>query len=571
MEERWSNLLDDRRLKFNMAVALEALKICETLEGILKATFGPNGLDVMLNSSSGNILITNNGALVLRSLNLENLIGRAIVDKVVSFCSISGDGTTSFVLLLTSILREIVALTGMEAKSNGMEISSHQRQSLVALSRAFYKLEFTLLQDVVVPVLDEIAVKTDLVVEDFSLIKQRIIRLIVTTLNGKFTETVVSHFSELLYEFMIKAWNLSVTSLKDIVLHMIDEFPQICIEVPGVPVLSSQVKPGILIPRAFATEQEGVSTTLQNFMFVVMNCSLDFSGPETSSSIRISDNASLDASIQWKRNQVKKVINVFQDHNIKLILSSETMSDLVLHFCRQHGIAVVCMIPKECADYICKCTGVLAIDSLESDNFPELFVGKGILCGLYKVGHHKFVQLQLDPSNLKLIPHHILLCSPAQGLCKQYYIALHHALKCIKMSFSEDGKQLHFLPGAGAPELAMSFSLKTFVQSVTNSDLLLVLGILSNALQTIPRLLHQNSFSMSHQKGNFMYCLNEIERSWKQERVLFGIDSKTGKPVDPLSVEIYEPFSGKYLLLQSLLQCLSQLLRAEKFVGVKKV
>lgn len=571
MEERWSNLLDDRRLKFNMAVALEALKICETLEGILKATFGPNGLDVMLNSSSGNILITNNGALVLRSLNLENLIGRAIVDKVVSFCSISGDGTTSFVLLLTSILREVVALTGIEAKSSGMEISSHQRQSLVALSRAFYKVEFTLLQDIVVPVLDEIAVKTDLEVEDFSLIEQRIIRLIVTTLNGKFPETVVSHFAEHLYELMIKAWNLSVMSLKDIVLHMIDEFPQICIEVPGMPVLSSQVKPGILIPRAFATEQEGESTTLQNFMFVVMNCSLDFSGPETSSSIRISDNASLDASIQWKRNQVKKVINMFQGHNIKLILSSESMSDLVLHFCRQYGIAVVCMIPKECTDYICKCTGVLAIDSLESDNLPELFVGKGISCGLYKVGHHKFVQLQLDQSNLKLIPHHILLCSPAQGLCKQYYIALHHALKCIKMSFSEDGKQLHFLPGAGAPELAMSFSLKAFAQSVTDSDLLLVLGILSNALQTIPRLLHQNSFSMSHQKGNFMYYLNEIERSWKQERVLLGIDSKTGKAVDPLNLEIYEPFSGKYFLLQSLLQCLSQLLRTEKFIGVQNI
>ena len=138
------------------------------------------------------------------------------------------------------------------------------------------------------------------------------------------------------------------------------------------------------------------------------------------------------------------------------------------------------------------------------------------------------------------------------------------------MSFSKDGKKLLFLPGAGACELAMDFSLKAFSNSVTNSHLLLVLKILSKALQTIPKMLHQNSFSLSHQNSNFMLCLNEVERSWKQDGKLLGIDGKTGKPVDPYNAEIYEPFQGKFLFLQSLLQCLSQLLRTEKFIGVQK-
>jgi len=261
---------------------------------------------------------------------------------------------------------------------------------------------------------------------------------------------------------------------------------------------------------------------------------------------------------------------MFADQNVRLILSSQSVSDLVLHFCRQYDIAVVSMMPQEYADYICKCAGVLAIDSLDGDNLSELFLVKGISCGLHTVGHHKFVHLQFDSLNCKFIPHSILLCSPAQGLCKQYYLALHHALKCVKMSLSEDEKRLLFLPGAGACELAMSFSLKAFSKSVTDSHLLLVLEILGKALQTIPKMLHQNSFSLSHQKDNFMFCLNEIERSWKQDRKLLGIDAKTGKPVDPFNLEIYEPFQGKFLLLQSLLQYLSQLLRTEKLIGVQK-
>lgn len=553
-----------------MAVALEALKICETLEGILKPSFGPNGLDVLLNSSSGNILITNNGAVILKSLNLDNLIGRTIVDKIISYCCISGDGGTSFLLLLTTVLREVVGLTGIRAKDNGMDFSSHQRQSLVAISRAFHEFESSLLEVVLVPVLDKIAVKTDIELKYFSLIKQRIVRLFVTSLNGKFPISTVSHFAELLCELMTKTWNSSEMSLKDSLLHLIDEFPHICIEVPGLPVLSSQIKAGILIPRGFATEQEGVPTNLDDFMFVVMNCSLDTSEPETSSSIRIRKNVSFDASIQWKRKQVQKAIIMFADQNVRLILSSQSVSDLVSHFCRQYDIAVVSMMPQEYADYICKCAGVLAIDSLDGDNLSELFLVKGISCGLHTVGHHKFVHLQFDSLNCKFIPHSILLCSPAQGLCKQYYLALHHALKCVKMSLSEDEKRLLFLPGAGACELAMSFSLKAFSKSVTDSHLLLVLEILGKALQTIPKMLHQNSFSLSHQKDNFMFCLNEIERSWKQDRKLLGIDAKTGKPVDPFNVEIYEPFQGKFLLLQSLLQCLSQLLRTEKLIGVQK-
>lgn len=553
-----------------MAVALEALKICETLEGILKPSFGPNGLDVLLNSSSGNILITNHGAVILKSLNLDNLIGRTIVDKIISYCCISGDGGTSFLLLLTTVLREVVGLTGIRAKDNGMDFSSHQRQSLVAISRAFHEFESSLLEVVLVPVLDKIAVKTDIELKYFSLIKQRIVRLFVTSLNGKFPISTVSHFAELLCELMTKTWNSSEMSLKDSLLHLIDEFPHICIEVPGLPVLSSQIKAGILIPRGFATEQEGVPTNLDDFMFVVMNCSLDTSEPETSSSIRIRKNVSFDASIQWKRKQVQKAIVMFADQNVRLILSSQSVSDLVLHFCRQYDIAVVSMMPQEYADYICKCAGVLAIDSLDGDNLSELFLVKGISCGLHTVGHHKFVHLQFDSLNCKFIPHSILLCSPAQGLCKQYYLALHHALKCVKMSLSEDEKRLLFLPGAGACELAMSFSLKAFSKSVTDSHLLLVLEILGKALQTIPKMLHQNSFSLSHQKDNFMFCLNEIERSWKQDRKLLGIDAKTGKPVDPFNLEIYEPFQGKFLLLQSLLQYLSQLLRTEKLIGVQK-
>lgn len=566
------HIIIDRCFIFNMAVAKEALKICESLEGILKKTFGPNGLDVMLNSSSGNILITNNGALILKSLSLDNHIGRTVVDGVVSLSSITGDGSTSFILLLTALLRETMQCTGISGRSSKAVMSSNQRQSLLALSRAFIQFESTtLIDEVVVPCLRTITITTDLQDEDLSTIKQKINRLIYSTMNGKFPVNTVFPFAEILSDLIIKTWKSPVLSLRESVLHVIDEFPQICIEVPSLPISFSQVKQGILIPRQFAFDVEEIFTTLQNFKFIVLNRSLDISEPQVPSSIRINDQSSFDMSFQWKRNQVQRLITMFQQHGIRLILSSENVSDLVLHFCRQTGIAVVSMIPVEYTEYICKCTGVLPVHNIDSNDLDEVFLGTSLSCGTQRVGHQKFVCMHVDPRNLQFSPHYLILCSPAQGLCKQYYIALHNALKCVKMSFSEDGNCLTFLPGCGAAEFAMSFSLKLHSLNVVDLNMSQALEILSKALQTIPHTLHQNSFSISHQKENFMHRLHEVEKSWKSNGIVLGVNSKTGKAVDAGKLEVYEPFSGKYLLIQSVLQCLSQLLRTEKFLGVKKL
>ena len=548
-----------------MAAAREALQVCETLEAILKRTFGPNGVDVLLNSTSGEILITNNGALILRSLNLERRIGQTIVEKVVSYCSITGDGSTSFILLLTALLRSIYTHIGVRETIRVKEISPTLRESFLSLSKGFFKLE-SQLEEVIGPVFDKIAINMDVKDGNISLIRPSIKRLIFTALDGTFPGSIVNQFAELLSELVTRICNSS-KSLRDSFLQMIDGFSQICLEVPGVPVSSSQITQGVVIPREFATELENIPSPA--YKFVILNCSFDYSGPVGSSTVKIWDQVSLDACLQWKRKQLQKLISSFQEIKVRLILSSENIPDLALHFCRQHNIAVVNMIPPEFTQYISKCSGIIPIENLDSDSLDDHFIGTGIFCGVQKVGQKKFVHLEVKPSSPNFIPHSLLLCSPMQGICKQCFIALHNALKCVKMCFSKDGKKLCFVPGSGAAEFALSFNLKSLAAKMEDSNMLPAINLLSGALQAIPAALHQNSFSMQNQKENFVYCLNEMERSLKNDNQLLGINSNTGKPVDPYKLAIFEPLFGKYLLLQSVLQCLSQLLRIDKFVSAK--
>ena len=562
--------------RVNMAVAFEALQVCESLDGILKSTFGPNGLDIMLKSSSGDILVTNNGSLILRSLNLGHPVGRSIVEKILSHASVTGDGASSFLLMLTTMLREVLRHIGIKrTATGGPGSSSTQQKSFLFLSQAFLKLDSTLLDDVVLPVLNNVAVKKEINpnFQDFHSIRENIKSLIYTALNGKFQIGAVCHFGTLLCDMITNTWTQSVLTLKETVLRVIDEFPQICLEVPGVPVSLSHIKRGILIPRQFATEMEGVPETCKNFSFVVASSSFDFSGPETATLFQITNVYSIDLTHKWRRSHVERIISLlYKLGNVKLILSSENLSDLVLHFCRQYNIAAVSMIPLEHVSYICRYAGILPISDtdFENETVPECFLGKGDTCRYHPVAQQNFVHLQIKPAKYHFNPHSLVLASPAQSLCKQNFIALHNALKCVKMSFSQDGREMLLLPGGGSAEFAVSFSLKAYAQRVIDPHLSLCIDIFSAALQSIPRILHDNSFSSCGQKGNFIYCISEVERSWKDSSVLLGIDCKTGKPLK-IKQGIYEPLLGKYMLLHSILQCLSQLLKTEKLLGVKVV
>lgn len=156
-----------------MVVVEEVLKVCEILEKILKGIFGLNGYDVMLNLFLGEIFIINNGVLILRLLNLENFIGWIIVNKIVFFFLIFGDGVILFVLFLLLILWEVVFIIGMRDNFDFIEILLiYWGKILVVLFWVFYKFELSLFEyEVVVLVLNGIVVIIDFEVGDFLFIK----------------------------------------------------------------------------------------------------------------------------------------------------------------------------------------------------------------------------------------------------------------------------------------------------------------------------------------------------------------------------------------------------------------
>ncbi|RKO93463.1 hypothetical protein BDK51DRAFT_35863 [Blyttiomyces helicus] len=74
---------------------------------MIRTTLGPRGMDKLIVESKGSVTISNDGATILRLLDVVHPAGKALVDISRAQDAEVGDGTTSVALFAAELLREI--------------------------------------------------------------------------------------------------------------------------------------------------------------------------------------------------------------------------------------------------------------------------------------------------------------------------------------------------------------------------------------------------------------------------------------------------------------------------------
>ena len=95
------------------------------IANVVKTSLGPEGLDKMLVDDVGDITITNDGATILRQLDIEHPAARILVDLADLQDQEVGDGTTSVVIIAAELLKRAIEL--MKQKIHATTIISGYR------------------------------------------------------------------------------------------------------------------------------------------------------------------------------------------------------------------------------------------------------------------------------------------------------------------------------------------------------------------------------------------------------------------------------------------------------------
>lgn len=76
-----------------------------SIANIVKSSLGPVGLDKMLVDDIGDVTITNDGATILKLLEVEHPAARVLVELAQLQDEEVGDGTTSVVIIAAELLK----------------------------------------------------------------------------------------------------------------------------------------------------------------------------------------------------------------------------------------------------------------------------------------------------------------------------------------------------------------------------------------------------------------------------------------------------------------------------------
>ena len=76
----------------------------------VRSTLGPKGMSKMLVDSMGDVTITNDGAEILKNLDIENIAANMMVNVAKSIDDDIGDGTTSAVIFSAALLKNALEL-----------------------------------------------------------------------------------------------------------------------------------------------------------------------------------------------------------------------------------------------------------------------------------------------------------------------------------------------------------------------------------------------------------------------------------------------------------------------------
>ena len=528
----------------------------ETVQ-VIKDSFGPNGLDVLLSTTSGTLMMTNDGFQVLKSLSQGNPVGKLIFQGLELFYKNTGDFSKKFILLIGELLANVLNVIS--------EDKTRQSEQLLCISQGMNELFY----GVIPKVFDDLQT-TGFTCEctgKIDDVQSCVISIMKTSVSGKFSSTTCDALIGLLQQLLFVTEELSrdVAHLKQATEKLLDNYSETVWEVPGKPLTSSTVLHGIIIPREFLTMTKELPHMKENnsLNFVILGSSLVWDLPQSATVLVLSDSEHINTVFEWKRKQIENIMKVIAKHSVELIVTSLALNETFVHICNQHNIAAIHLIPQKDLTRISNVFRISPLHDLEGD--LTSFIGTATSCKPIQVGHHVYVHL--EPT--KLLVQQIMLYAPTEALCRQYSIAMQNVLKVVKSSFKELPDKsclLSYVSCGGAFELVLVYALEEYKKANKLSpNIQLACDMLENALLSIPRQLVKNS---SNRELSIFHLKAESRQALLNGKQVFGL-GKNGKLRAARNEEFIEPTMANYMLISSVLQLFVQILRTDKVICVK--
>lgn len=332
----------------------------------IRTSLGPKGMDKMVKTKNGEVLISNDGHTILREMAILHPAARMLVELSGAQDAEAGDGTTSVVILAGALLG-----AGERLLNRGIHPSIIAESFQRAAQRA-------------VEVMLGMAIEIDLSSDT------PLIQAATTSLNSK----IVSQYSSKLAPMCVDAV-LKVVDGKNINLNNIRLVKKL-----GGTIEDTDLVNGLVLRQRVVGQVKRV----EKAKIALVQFQLSPPKPDLENHVVVSDYRQMDKILKEERQYLLNIAKTIKKHkcNVVLIQKSilrDAVNDMSLHFMNKLGIMVVKDIEREEVEFISKTLGCQPIADL--DSFSEDRLGSAELIEEVEQAEASI----LKATGLKTIPH----------------------------------------------------------------------------------------------------------------------------------------------------------------------
>merc|ERR1711939_79980 len=489
----------------------------------VRTSLGPRGMDKMVIDGRGDVVVTNDGATILKQIQVQSPAARMLVELSRAQDTEAGDGTTTVVVIAGSLLNSAKALL------------SKLHPNVISRS-------FRMASDKAVEILESMATPIELTDRDM------LIKNAATSLNSK----IISQNSSLLAPLAVDAV-LKVTEPGSSNCDLGDIKVIKCF---GGTVDDSEMVDGIVFPKK-AAHFAGGPTRIENAKIGLIQFCISPPKTDMENNVVVSDYAAMDRILREEKQYILKICKAIKATgcNVLLIQKSilrDAVNDLALHFLAK--MKVIRDIERDEVEFICKATGCLPVATSEAFTADKL--GAAELCNEETVGVGKVVKVTGIAHAGKVAT--MLLRGSNKMLLDEAERSFHDSLcatRClVKKSF--------LICGGGAPEIELAIRLADFAKTLEGQESYCVRAF-SEALEIVPYTLAENAGL------NPMNIVTELRNRHVNGEKFAGINVRKGSLTNMHDENVLQPLLVDTSAIQLATECVRAILKIDDIVPTR--
>ena len=515
------------------------IKAAIALSNILKSSLGPLGLDKMLVDSIGDVTISNDGATILKLLEVSHPAAKILCELAQQQDEDVGDGTTSVVILAAELLKRANEL--VKKKIHPTIIISGYR--LACKESVRY-------------ITDQLTFKTETLGE--ACLKS----CAMTCLSSKILSIYGEHFAQMAVD-AIKA--VKTTNSKNQIKYPVKAVN--ILKAHGQGQMESKLISGFALNCTVACE--GMPKYIKDVKIACLDINLQKQRMNLGVAIQIDDPSKLEDVRKREIGIISERIKLILSAGANVVLTSKGIDDLALKIFIEAGALAVRRVLPEDLKRIAKITGATVISTLANleggESFEASLLGSAEEVSQERFGDDECIIIKGTKARTSAS---IILRGSNDQMLDEMERSLHDAL-CVLKRTLENGT---VVPGGGVVETAASVFLESFATTIASREQLAVAEF-ADALLTIPKTLAINAAIdstelVSKLRAYHYAAQSSISHDDPRQTVLkcSGLDLTKGTVIDSLTAGILEPTLVKVKSLKSATEAAVAILRIDDFI-----